>query len=110
MGEREKKETNKVGGFEAGMSRSEFGFELLLEVLLDFHLGLEFSTVGIIEPECNHLNPSALMEAYSRGLQLQFDLLDPDWNYKAVFNQPINELRKQYGISEQTLLSVTSSV
>ena len=28
-----------VAGFEAGMSSSQFGFELLLEVVLDFHLG-----------------------------------------------------------------------
>ena len=50
------------------------------------------------------------MEAYSRGLQMQFDLLDPDWDYRAVFNQSINELRQQYGIREQRSLSVASSV
>ncbi len=90
-----------VAGFEAGMSRSEFGFELLLEVVLDFHLGLEFTTMGILEAGRNQLNPSTLMQAYARGLQMQFDLLDPAWNFKAVFDQPITQLRQTYQIPEQ---------
>ncbi|MEO0374846.1 MAG: hypothetical protein AAF329_09530 [Cyanobacteria bacterium P01_A01_bin.17] len=89
-----------VAGFEAGMSRSQFGFELLLEVILDFHLGLEYTTMGLLEAGYNHLNPDALMQAYARGLQMQFDLLDPAWDFKAIFDQPITELRRIYRIPE----------
>ncbi|MGB7413482.1 MAG: hypothetical protein WA902_04660 [Thermosynechococcaceae cyanobacterium] len=90
-----------VAGFEAGMSRSEFGFELLLEVILDFHLGLEYTTMGLLESGRNQLNPDALMQAYARGLQMPFDLLDPAWDFRAVFDQPITELRQRYQIPEQ---------
>ena len=33
-----------VAGMEAGMSNNAIGYELLLEVILDFHLGLTFTT------------------------------------------------------------------
>lgn len=90
-----------VAGFEAGMSRSEFGFELLLEVILDFHLGLKFTTMGILDPGRNQLNPTALMQAYAKGLHMQFDLLDPAWDFKAVLDQPIANLRRAYQLTEQ---------
>ncbi|MEM9487019.1 MAG: hypothetical protein AAGA83_25390 [Cyanobacteria bacterium P01_F01_bin.116] len=90
-----------VAGFEAGMSNSEFGFELLLEVILDFHLGLKFTTMGVLEAGVNHLNPAALMQAYFKGLQMPFDLLDPDWDFKAVLNRPIPALRQQYQLLGQ---------
>ena len=98
-----------VAGFEAGMSRSEFGFELLLEVILDFHMGLKFTTMGILEAGHNQLNPTALMQAYARGLQMQFDLLDPDWDFKAVFDQPIANLRQSYQVSERSQLSLATA-
>lgn len=90
-----------VAGFEAGMNRSEFGFELLLEVILDFHMGIKFTTMGILETGHNHLNPSALMQAYASGLQMQFDLLDPAWDFKAVLDQPIANLRQLYQLPKQ---------
>ncbi|MEL6231095.1 MAG: hypothetical protein AAFR24_14380 [Cyanobacteria bacterium J06627_3] len=85
-----------VAGLEAGMSNSEFGFELLLEVILDFHMGLTFTTMGVLEAGVNHLKPKALMEAYARGLQMPFDLLDSDWDFQTVLEQPIPQLRQQY--------------
>ncbi len=85
-----------VAGLEAGMSNSEFGFELLLEVILDFHMGLTFTTMGVLEAGVNHLKPKALMEAYARGLQMPFDLLDSDWDFQTVLEQPIPKLRQQY--------------
>ena len=78
------------------MSNSEFGFELLLEVILDFHMGLKFTTMGILEAGVNHLKPKALMAAYARGLQMSFDLLDPAWDFKTALDQPIEQLRQQY--------------
>lgn len=85
-----------VAGFEAGMSNSEFGFELLLEVVLDFHMGFKFTTMGVLESGVDHLKPKALMEAYARGLHMSFDLLDPAWDFKTVLDQPIDKLRQQY--------------
>ena len=90
-----------VAGFEAGMGNSEFGFELLLEVILDFHLGLKFTTMGILDAGCNHLQPKALMQAYAKGLQMPFDLLDPEWDFKAVLDQPLPKLRQSYQLAPQ---------
>lgn len=96
-----------VAGFEAGMNRSEFGFELLLEVILDFHLGLEFTTMGVLDAGRNHLKPHDLMRAYAQGLQMQFDLLDPAWDFRDVLEQPITQLRQQHKIPE---LSTTPEI
>ncbi len=87
-----------LGGFEAGMSQSEFGFELLLEVILDFHLGVKVMTMGVIEVTRDRLNPRALMRAYARGRQMPVDLLDPDWDFAAVWEQPIVALRRRYAV------------
>lgn len=87
-----------LGGFEAGMSQSEFGFELLLEVILDFHLGVEMMTMGVVEVTRDRLNPRALMRAYGRGRQMPVDLLDPDWDFAAVWEQPIEALRQRYEV------------
>ena len=97
-----------VAGFEAGMSNSEFGFELLLEVILDFHLGLKFTTMGILEIGVNQLDPGSVMQAYARGLQMSFDLLDPSWDFKTVLDQPITKLRQQYQLSMQPQLSLVN--
>lgn len=97
-----------VAGFEAGMSNSEFGFELLLEVILDFHMGLKFTTMGILEASEHHLKPGELMEAYARGLQMPFDLLDPDWDFQAVLDQPVPKLRQLYQLSPQTQLALAA--
>ncbi|NEQ51174.1 MAG: hypothetical protein F6K11_13730 [Leptolyngbya sp. SIO3F4] len=97
-----------VAGLEAGMSNSEFGFELLLEVILDFHMGLKFTTMGVLETGLNQLKPQALMEAYARGLQMPFDLLDPAWNFKAVLEQPIPTLRQLYRLQSQSPLSLAT--
>lgn len=87
-----------VAGFEAGMSSSQFGFELLLEVILDFHLGLEFTTLGILEPSQNNLIPSLVMKAFVQGTTVRQDLFSPDWPFWELLDQPITTIREHYNI------------
>lgn len=90
-----------VAGFEAGMSGSQFGFELLLEVVLDFHLGLHFTTLGILEPSQDNFVPSLVIQAFVQGTALRQDLFSPYWPFWDLLDQPITAIRRQYNI--QTL-------
>ena len=57
--------------------------------------------MGILDAGCNHLQPKALMQAYAKGLQMPFDLLDPEWDFKAVLDQPLPKLRQSYQLAPQ---------
>lgn len=87
-----------VAGFEAGMSSSQFGFELLLEVVLDFHLGLSFTTLGLLEPSRDNFIPSLVIRAFVLGTTIRQDLFSPDWPFWELLEQPITAIRNQYNI------------
>ena len=54
-----------VAAFQAGLFDDGFGFESLLEVILDFHLGKAFSTVGdIIPPSTGAFHPKDAMAGF----------------------------------------------
>ena len=86
-----------VGGFEAGMLQRPIGYELLLEVILDFHCGLAFSTIGGIEPGIGHFHPESVFAAYERGAASNTNLLF-DWDWWSVIDEPVAELRERYEI------------
>jgi hypothetical protein len=88
-----------VAGFEAGMKRSDFGYELLMQVLLDFQLGyaLEPGFTGFV-PRTGELDPDQMMVGIHRGLGCNTDILDGSWDFWAVADQPVDELREQYSI------------
>ena len=94
-----------VAGFEAGMSSSQFGFELLLEVILDFHLGLNFTTMGILDPSHNKFIPDLMMQAFVQGTKASQDLFSPDWPFWEMLDQPIDRIRQQYCIQALTTSS-----
>lgn len=87
-----------VAGFEAGMSGSQFGFELLLEVVLDFHLGLEFTTLGVLDPSQNNFVPSLVIQAFVQGTAVRQDLFSPYWSFTELLEQPITRIREHYNI------------
>ncbi|MGR3276789.1 hypothetical protein ACSYAD_16930 [Acaryochloris marina NIES-2412] len=87
-----------VAGFEAGMSGSQFGFELLLEVVLDFHLGLEFTTLGVLDPSQNNFIPSLVIQAFVQGTTVRQDLFSPYWSFTELLEQPITRIREHYNI------------
>ncbi len=88
-----------VAGFEAGLFENGFGFELLLEVILDFHLGKEFSTAGLLPPGTGHFDPEGVAVGYERGTACTVNLIG-DWDFWDSADKPVTELRRRYGIPE----------
>ena len=86
-----------IAAFQAGMSRTEYGWEMLMEMILDYHLGLHFTTAGFVEPGRGHFHPEEVLKGYERGLGCSVDLI-ADWDYWAVMDQPLAALRDRYGI------------
>lgn len=89
-----------VAGFEAGMKRDDFGYELVLEVLLDFQLGVDFG-VGLVGyvPKTGELDPDQLMVGIRRGLDCTVDLMGPQWDFWEAADQQVVDLRERYGIT-----------
>ncbi|WP_413440611.1 hypothetical protein [Synechococcus sp. MIT S1220] len=87
-----------VSAFTAGLFPDGFGFESLMEVILDFHLGKAFTTVGdIIPPTTGAFIPEEVFEGYERGLACNTNLIK-DLDFWAVADQPVQELRERFGI------------
>jgi len=86
-----------IAAFQAGMSRSEYGWEMLLEMILDYHQGLHFTTAGLVEPGRGHFHPDEVLLGYERGLRCNTDLIS-DWDYWGVMDEPVEGLRERYAI------------
>jgi len=89
-----------VAGFEAGMKSSDFGFELLMEVILDFQLGIDFG-VGLVgyKTKTGEMDPDQMMKGISKGLACKMDIMGPDWSFWEVADKNVRDLRDQYGIT-----------
>ena len=90
-----------IAAFQAAMSRTSYGWEMLMEMILDYHLGLRFTTAGLVEPGRGHFHPDEVLRGYERGLRCKVDLI-ADWDYWAVMDEPVDELRDRYGIDGVT--------
>lgn len=86
-----------VAGMEAGMSNTPFGYELLLEVILDFHMGLAFTTAGLLEPGTGNFHPETVMQGFERGKKMNCDLLS-DWDWRSAMDRQVKDLRADLGI------------
>ena len=87
-----------VAAFQAGLFDDGFGFESLLEVILDFHLGKAFSTVGeIIPPSTGAFHPNDAMEGYEKGLACNTNLIR-DFNFWSEADQSVSKLREKFNI------------
>lgn len=98
-----------VAGMEAGMSASAFGYEVLLEVILDFHMGIAFTTAGILEPDVGHFHPDSVMTGFERGAAMNIDLLI-GWDWHAVMGETVADLRERYGIEGVTVVEMPPPV
>lgn len=94
-----------VAGMEAGMSKSEIGYEMLLEVILDFHLGIAFSTAGILEPDVGHFHPDSVLGGWELGSKMNVDLIS-GWDWRPVMGEQVTDLRERYGIEGVTVVEI----
>ena len=88
-----------VAGFEAGLFDTDFGFELLLEVILDFHMGKAFSTAGLLAPGTGHFDPADVLIGYERGLACKVNPIQ-GWDFWQAADQQVVDLRRRYGLPE----------
>ncbi|MEE2678934.1 MAG: hypothetical protein VX546_10200 [Myxococcota bacterium] len=88
-----------VAGFEAGLFENGFGFELLLEVILDFHLGKTFTTAGLLPPGTGHFDPESVLIGYERGVACNVNPIK-DWDFWEVAGEQVTDLRARYGMPE----------
>lgn len=88
-----------VAAFEAGMKSDDFGWEMVMEVILDFQLGIDFglALVGYAS-KTDELDPDKVMLGIRRGLGCNVDIMGPDWDFWEVADRQVTELREEYGI------------
>ena len=87
-----------IAAFEAGLFDDGFGFESLLEVILDFHLGKAFSTVGDINPpSTGAFHPNDAMAGYEKGLACNVNLIR-DFTFWSEADQSVCTLRDKFNI------------
>ena len=86
-----------VSAIESGMANSEVGWEMITEVLLDFHLGIAWTLPQGIKAGTMNFDPELFSEALAIGAKINTDLIR-DWNYWDDINTPILDLRKRFNI------------
>lgn len=84
-----------LAAFESGMCRTEFAYQILLAVLLEFHLGIRL----YVDPAEAQLDPEMMALGFERGAQMNLDILK-DWDWWEVVDQPVVALRERYGLPE----------
>ena len=80
--------------FSAGYRKKE-PFTFVLFVLLQFHIGIRVAPAA--QAETGHFDVERALTALHRGAAMNLDLTE-DWDYHAVADVPIDELRRRYGI------------
>jgi hypothetical protein len=90
----------KVLAFTAGYRREKV-FGPLIFILVQGQHGVRLTPLaeaytGLLSS--SHVVP-AMVEAFARGSRMNVDLMG-DWDFWAVIDQPVSELRRRYGIDE----------
>lgn len=84
----------QVVGFLIGFAKQD-PLDHLLSVMMQFHLGVQI-TPGA-QPTKNRFEIEPFLRAVQRGAAMNVDLNDR-WDPWAVFHEPLEELRRRYGV------------
>ena len=87
-----------VAAIEATMACSEIGWEMVTEVLVDFHLGIAWTLPGGIKPESMNFDPLLFSKGLAVGSKINTDLIH-DWDFWDDIETPLSELRKRFNIN-----------
>ena len=87
-----------ISAIEATMARSEVGWEMVTEVLVDFHLGIAWTLPGGIKAESMNFDPELFSRGLAVGSNINTDLIH-DWNFWDDIETPISTLRKRFNIN-----------
>ena len=85
-----------LAAFTAANTRSS-GVEFLSVAMLQWHQGIK---LGVFDPAHAVLNPSLLVRAAERGAETTTDLSGQDWDWQALLDQPLEEVRANLGVPE----------
>ncbi len=91
-----------VSTFTAAMHQKEAMAGHILPVLYTWHLGVKFNDVA--GATRGALVVEAFWQAWARGAQTTVDLFDPTWDFWAVADQDVAELRQVFGVETSTEL------
>ena len=94
-----------VGGVEAGMARTPYGWEMLAEVIIDFHMGIAWSLPPGIAPGTMNFDPEMVSKGLAMGAEMHCDLLS-DWNFWDDIETPLLELRQRFGINGVSIIDM----
>jgi hypothetical protein len=84
-----------VSAFTGGMHRRDALRAQILPTIFEWHVGQEVSGIGA---QKGALDPIKYLIAWQRGEAMSADVLSPDWDFFAVADRDVEELRFQYGI------------
>ena len=87
-----------VSAIEATMACSEVGWEMVTEVLVDFHLGIAWTLPGGIKAESMNFDPELFSKGLALGAKISTDLIH-DWNFWDDIETPLSVLRQRFNIT-----------
>ena len=65
-------------------------------MLLQFHLGVRMTPIA--QATTGAFDPDKVLRALRRGSAMNIDLTDGNWDFWAVMSEPIEEIRRSYGV------------
>lgn len=94
-----------ISAIEATMADSEVGWEMVTEVLVDFHLGIAWTLAGGIKPETMNFDPELFSKGLAVGSKINTDLIH-NWNFWDDINTPLSDLRKRFNILNVDIINM----
>ena len=94
-----------VSAIEATMVRSEVGWEMVTEVLVDFHLGIAWTLPGGIKAESMNFDPDLFSKGLAVGAKINTDLIH-DWNFWEDIHTPLSVLRQRFNITDVDIIDM----
>ena len=94
-----------ISAIEATMAGSEVGWEMVTEVLVDFHLGIAWTLPGGIKAETMKFDPELFSRGLALGAKINTDLIH-DWDFWDDIETPISTLRKRFNITDVDIIDM----
>ena len=94
-----------VSAIEAAMTRSEVGWEMVTEVLVDFHLGIAWTLTDGIKAETMKFDPELFSKGLAIGAKINTDLIH-DWNFWDDIETPVDNLRRRFNITDVAIIDM----
>lgn len=85
-----------VSTFTGAMHRRDALRAHILPVIFEWHVGHEVNGIGARQ---GALDPEKFLISWQRGASMTADVLSPDWEFWAVVDQELDQLRADYGIT-----------